>query len=169
MYIIIVKYCSSEICLHKLIVKISNCVSHKHLHNYFIYPATCGGRITAANGIITSPNFPAAYSNNLDCEWIIAGPVGHFLRINVTHADLQYSTNCTADVLEIRDGNSTGTVLFRDCGWLPHMSVDTSDSLAHIRFRSDAFVTESGFYLFFQASAEGMSVSVIILCTCDMM
>ncbi|BFZ22426.1 hypothetical protein BsWGS_25465 [Bradybaena similaris] len=117
--------------------------------------ATCGGRITSDNGKITSPNFPADYSNNLDCEWTIAGPVGHFLRIYITRMSLQYSTNCTAaDILQIRDGNSTGTILFSNCGWLRDISVDTSDSVAHIRFRSDASVTQSGFSLIFRASAE---------------
>uniref|UniRef100_A0A0B7BPM5 CUB domain-containing protein n=1 Tax=Arion vulgaris TaxID=1028688 RepID=A0A0B7BPM5_9EUPU len=116
--------------------------------------ATCGGRIIADRGVLTSPNYPGRYSNNADCEWSIVGPVGHFLTINITDSRLQYTINCTADSLVIRDGNSTDNILFQFCEHLTLQSVLTSDNTAYIRFRSDGSVTDQGFRIVFQASVE---------------
>ena len=67
--------------------------------------ATCGGRITVSGtaGSVTSPNFPNNYDANLDCFWVIQGPVGHYLTINITQMQLQSSSYCSADFLEIID------------------------------------------------------------------
>ncbi|GFS04728.1 cubilin [Elysia marginata] len=108
--------------------------------------ATCGGRITAAPSFVTSPNFPSNYGAKLSCFWIIQGPVGHYLTINITKMNLQKSVRCSADVLEIIDpasltvgtnttkrgqessvsyrgisvieakANASGSVLFKGCG-----------------------------------------------------
>ena len=70
--------------------------------------ATCGGSVFAANGSITSPNFPANYDNNLDCEWTIHGPTGHFLTLTFETFQLQRANCSTHDYVEIRDFNVTG-------------------------------------------------------------
>lgn len=74
------------------------------------FTATCGGRISGASGRISSPNYPSNYDANLDCEWTVQGPVGHYLKLSWTTVNMQYSENCTADYLEIRDYNSTGVL-----------------------------------------------------------
>ena len=34
----------------------------------------CGGMLTEQRGVITSPNFPKKYPNNLNCVWTIHRP-----------------------------------------------------------------------------------------------
>ena len=70
--------------------------------------AICGGSVFAANGSITSPNFPANYDSNMDCEWAIHGPTGHFLTITFETFELQLPNCSTHDYVEIRDYNMTG-------------------------------------------------------------
>jgi len=43
--------------------------------NYYYLTAKCGGTRRAAQGKISSPNYPGSYESNMDCEYrIIAGP-----------------------------------------------------------------------------------------------
>ena len=43
--------------------------------NYYYLTAKCGGTRRAAEGEISSPNYPGSYESNMDCEYkIIAGP-----------------------------------------------------------------------------------------------
>ena len=61
------------------------------------------------NGTITSPNYPLAYNNSLDCEWYVIGPAGHNLNFTFTDIQLEPSEDCSfGDYVEIRDLNSTG-------------------------------------------------------------
>ncbi|XP_078582053.1 cubilin-like isoform X2 [Branchiostoma floridae x Branchiostoma japonicum] len=120
--------------------------------------ATCGGRLTGDSGTITSPAYPSNYANNLDCEWLLQGPTGHY--VTFTFADqfnVQGSSgNCgSQDYLEIRDGiNSTAPALGQYCGSSAPASVDTSDSYAYIRFRTDGSGQAPGFSMTWQASVE---------------
>lgn len=60
--------------------------------------------------MIASPNFPSNYGNNENCEWNLRGPTGHFLTLTFLTFNLESSSSCnSADYLEIRDVNSTGT------------------------------------------------------------
>ena len=58
-------------------------------------------------GFLTSPNFPSNYDPNLNCFWVLQGPVGHYLTIDITQMNLQKSAGCSADVLEIIDPASS--------------------------------------------------------------
>ncbi|XP_048237900.1 cubilin-like isoform X1 [Haliotis rufescens] len=116
--------------------------------------ATCGGRINGANGTITSPNYPQNYDANLDCEWYIFAPDGHYMTFTFTSFNLQSSTNCASDSLVIREVNETGNVLFNNCGSRTVSPIDTSDSFAYVRFKTDSTIAAQGFSIFFQASVE---------------
>ncbi|GFN89691.1 cubilin, partial [Plakobranchus ocellatus] len=143
--------------------------------------ASCGGRITAMDTYITSPNFPNNYGPNLNCFWVIQGPVGHYLTLKISPIRLQYSNDCEADVLEVIDpslapsndslpeqspaaqgisvieaaANASGGMLFRDCGRrYSETTVETADNRAYIWFRSDGQNSGSGFKIEFTASVE---------------
>ena len=78
----------------------------------FIHLATCGGRLSGTSGTITSPNYPQSYGTNVDCNWVVEGPAGHFLTFTFTEFNTESAENCTtADYIEIRDINSTGKIL----------------------------------------------------------
>ncbi|MGH0144022.1 UNVERIFIED_CONTAM: hypothetical protein FKN15_047101, partial [Acipenser sinensis] len=118
--------------------------------------ATCGGRLIGQTGTLHSPGHPESnYPDNSHCEWYLQGPAGHYLTISFTALDLQASTDCSNDYVEVREHNATGRLLGKHCGNIPPSPVDTSDSDAYVKFVSDASVSASGFSLRFDASVEG--------------
>lgn len=64
-------------------------------------------------GIIESMGYPELhYQDNLLCEWFLQGPRGHYLTIRLEGLDIQSSSECTNDFLEIREYNSSGLRIF---------------------------------------------------------
>ncbi|KAH3817724.1 hypothetical protein DPMN_119279 [Dreissena polymorpha] len=53
----------------------------------------CGGNLTEP-GIITSPNFPSNYTNNVQCTWDIRAPVGYLINVNFTDFALEVDVKC---------------------------------------------------------------------------
>ena len=60
--------------------------------------------VTAAGGVLTSPNYPDVYGNVLDCQWILQAEEGY--RVSLTVTDFQVETcrgGCGCDVVEASD------------------------------------------------------------------
>ncbi|XP_073089715.1 CUB and sushi domain-containing protein 2 isoform X4 [Manis javanica] len=60
----------------------------------------CGGNITSFNGTVYSPGFPSPYSSSQDCVWLIAVPIGHGVRLNLS----LLQTEPSGDVITVWDG-----------------------------------------------------------------
>ncbi|XP_053215446.1 cubilin [Podarcis raffonei] len=117
--------------------------------------AVCGGTLTGQNGVIESVGFPDLhYPDNLLCEWFLRGPVGHFLTIRFEALDIQNSSECGYDYLEIREQYASGDLLGKYCGASIPSALDTSSNLAYIKFASDGSINAPGFRLHFSASVE---------------
>ncbi|XP_074049030.1 cubilin [Macrotis lagotis] len=118
--------------------------------------ALCGGMVSGQNGVIESPQFPEhPYSDNLLCEWYLQGPLGHYLTLQFEVLNLQNSSGCEKDFVEIREGNASGNILGRYCGSTIPWAIDTSNNFAFVKFVTDESITASGFRLVFEASIEG--------------
>ncbi|XP_062489682.1 cubilin isoform X1 [Pezoporus occidentalis] len=117
--------------------------------------APCGGTVIGQTGIIESIGYPELhYQDNLLCEWFLQGPRGHYLTIRLEDLDIQHSSNCTNDFVEIREYNASGNLLGRYCGNTLPDAVDTSDTFAYIKFVTDGSVNARGFRLRFDSSTE---------------
>ncbi|NXD11879.1 CUBN protein, partial [Nothocercus nigrocapillus] len=117
--------------------------------------ATCGGTVTGQTGTIESVGYPDLhYEDNLRCEWFLQGPRGHYLTIRVEGLDIQNSSECANDFVEIREYNASGNVLGKYCGNTLPDAVDTSDSFAYVKFVTDGSVNARGFRLHFDSSSE---------------
>ncbi|XP_030624670.1 LOW QUALITY PROTEIN: cubilin [Chanos chanos] len=117
--------------------------------------AVCGGTYTGQSGTISSPGYPDSnYPDNSNCEWYLEGPTGHYLTLTFTALDLQSSTDCSSDYVEVREYNASGQLLGKHCGDSIPASVDTGDSFAYVRFVSDGSGNAGGFSLSFEASVE---------------
>uniref|UniRef100_A0A8C8BEW9 Cubilin n=1 Tax=Otus sunia TaxID=257818 RepID=A0A8C8BEW9_9STRI len=117
--------------------------------------APCGGTVIGQSGIIESTGYPDLhYQDNLLCEWFLQGPRGHYLTIRLEGLDIQNSSECTNDFLEIREYNASGNLLGRYCGNTLPDAVDTSDSFAYVKFSTDGSVNARGFRLHFDSSTE---------------
>ncbi|XP_041824165.1 cubilin [Melanotaenia boesemani] len=117
--------------------------------------ATCGGTYFGQSGSLHSPGFPGSnYPDGSSCEWYLEGPTGHYLTLSYENFNLQSSSECTADYVEIRDYNASGQLLGRHCGSNLPAPLDTSDSFAYVKFVSDTSINAAGFRLTFEASVE---------------
>ncbi|XP_061441668.1 cubilin [Rhineura floridana] len=117
--------------------------------------AICGGTLTGQNGLIESVGFPDLhYPDNLLCEWFLHGPAGHYLTISFEELNIQNSSECASDYLEIREHDASGDLLGKYCGATIPNAIDTSGNLAYIKFVTDGSVNAPGFKLYFSASVE---------------
>ena len=81
----------------------------------------CGGDFTSPHGLLTSPNYPDVYPNDVDCIYIVSTTNGTRINIRVVDLDIEYESynydyyddyhqfggvTCMYDYLEIRDGTS---------------------------------------------------------------
>uniref|UniRef100_F7D8H4 Cubilin n=1 Tax=Ornithorhynchus anatinus TaxID=9258 RepID=F7D8H4_ORNAN len=118
--------------------------------------ALCGGTVAGQSGVAHSPGFPAlSYEDNLECEWHLQGPAGHYLTITFEALGLQNSTGCTQDFVELRESGPSGPVLGRYCGSSVPGAVGTAGNVAFVKFVTDGSVGGPGFQLRFQASTGG--------------
>ncbi|XP_038652379.1 cubilin [Scyliorhinus canicula] len=116
--------------------------------------AVCGGTVSAQRGSLQSPGYPSHYSNNSQCEWLLEGPEGHYLTITFSAFNLESTSDCIKDFVEIREYNASGRLLGRHCGNTLPRAVDTSSSIAYVKFSTDGSGNGSGFSLQFEASIE---------------
>ncbi|XP_048030001.1 suppressor of tumorigenicity 14 protein homolog [Megalobrama amblycephala] len=108
----------------------------------------CGGFLTAWNGTVTSPYYPAYYPPNVDCNWKIRAPLpGYLLSVTIVMLDIQdspASSTCEKDWLEIG-----GVKLCNPVGDNSRKRIYSSPVLLH--FHSDESLTHKGFYLIYRA------------------
>ncbi|KAG7199007.1 hypothetical protein KM043_013159 [Ampulex compressa] len=117
----------------------------------------CGGIYTSFNGIITSPGHINTYQANLNCEWKIQLPVGEKIKISWTKFDLEDSSSCQFDYVEVFDGpNADSQLLGRYCGSeMPPMIKSTSNTIVVV-FRTDWSSEMEGFSLSYQVLCDGV-------------
>ena len=82
--------------LHNFIMLLSLYFQVFNLSVPFISTDGCGGGgvISASNINITSDNFPANYSNNLDCNWVVRFPEGKTVMLKFHVFNLQWGDDC---------------------------------------------------------------------------
>ena len=108
-----------------------------------------------ATGVVTSPNHPSDYPNNLDKTQFIEVESGKILRLEFTHFAVWACdiTTCPCDFIKITDGDGT-TLMDNSCGYssvTPSSSVyflppiiTTVSNRVEIFFHTDAIGTMTG-------------------------
>lgn len=78
----------------------------------------CGGRFTANEATIMSPNFPDNYDFQDNCEWLIEVSSNHLVELEFYDFEVPSGRdNCSAGYVAIYDGsNSSSPLLLRQCG-----------------------------------------------------
>ncbi|XP_071978740.1 astacin-like metalloendopeptidase [Engystomops pustulosus] len=103
----------------------------------------CGGNLTASTGIITSPNFPGNYPNNVYCRWNIT--TNAKFRITFTDMDIEGpSYNCVFDRLRIYNGRDYTDDI---CGENLPSPITSYQTAMQIIFITDSLATRKGFRL----------------------
>ena len=116
----------------------------------------CGGELSSEEGRFASPGYPGNYPDRAECVWILGGAPGNKVRLTFLSLDIEESTGCNGDYVEIHAGSEEGTLLGHYCGSDVPDGIQ-STSIANvtgtsleaetlwIKFNSDAIGTRSGF------------------------
>ena len=105
--------------------------------------------VTIPGSTIISPNHPNNYDNNQNCQIKIAFAEGQRVLLEFILFDVEHSSACYYDWLEIRDGPSAGSNMLVSnlCGrTIPNPILSTGNSLTLI-LQTDSSVTGSGFMI----------------------
>ncbi|XP_061174439.1 cubilin-like isoform X2 [Saccostrea echinata] len=100
---------------------------------------------------LTSPSFPGLYDVSSNCRWVLTVSAGT-VKVEIIYSDVETSTNCAFDSLEIYDGDYVceNTKLAAVCSRYPngvtgaYVSNGTSFLL---KFKSDGSVSYTGFLI----------------------
>nr|P42674.1 RecName: Full=Blastula protease 10; Flags: Precursor [Paracentrotus lividus]CAA39673.1 blastula protease-10 [Paracentrotus lividus] len=104
----------------------------------------CSERFTEMTGVITSPNWPGRYEDNMACVYQIEGPPGSTIELTFTEMNIENHAACRYDAVEVRkdDINSDGE---KFCGnTLPAVQISSGNQML-ISFTSDPSITGRGF------------------------
>ncbi|XP_067869413.1 cubilin isoform X2 [Heterodontus francisci] len=110
-------------------------------------PNDCGGTLFGSSGSFYSPNYPATYSNNTDCEWIIVAPVGRVVTIDFILFNINGPGDCIKNYLRLYDGpDSSSPSIGPYCGAESNIAPFTSTSYhVFVKFHAEYAVVPSGF------------------------
>ena len=96
--------------------------------------------------MFTSKHYPRNYENNALCKWRLTSPNSTVIQLRFTDFELEKSSGCLYDFLEIYDGNSKSSSLVgRYCGnEIPDVIYSLSNSL-YLYFHTDDYDVRRGF------------------------
>lgn len=149
---------------HQAFIKFESDESHNGKGFNITYESVisdCGGVLFATNGVIKTPSYPTKnYDFNKTCEWKIQTDNAHRLMFQLIDFDLEASTNCTKDALEIYDPFFKET-LWRGCGsQMPNVTKFTSKrNELVVKLISDGTVNAKGFIGNFTVACGGRIVT----------
>ncbi|MBN3293694.1 TLL2 protein, partial [Polypterus senegalus] len=124
--------------------KSDNTVSKKGFKAHFF--SGCEHKVTSAEGVLSSPNWPDKYPSRKECTWEISSTAGHRVKIVFNDFEVEQHQECAYDHLELYDGpNSKSPILGRFCGNKKPDPVISSSNKMFLRFYSDASVQRKGF------------------------
>ncbi|XP_077994160.1 tolloid-like protein 1 [Glandiceps talaboti] len=104
--------------------------------------------LTDARGEVTSPHHPNNYPDSQDCEYEIRVEAGKRIYLIFRTLELEDSTDCAKDYLEIFDPfNDKSRKL---CGSITDMKYKTSGSRVILRFHTDSSGSASGYKLVYR-------------------
>ena len=98
-------------------------------------------------------NYPGNYPDSVNCKYLISlfPKPGYYVNINFKDFRIQYSHNCTDDMVSISDGIAANAPLLGNyCGTTKPPSLRSSGSKLLVVLRSNAMVNSKGFQLSYQ-------------------
>ncbi|KAH8352319.1 hypothetical protein KR084_003439, partial [Drosophila pseudotakahashii] len=112
--------------------------------------SSCNGRLSSISGSLKYPPKGAQYEHNSQCIWVIRTNESLVLNVTFNSFDLEDSTACRFDWLQVNDGGSAADrVIGRYCGsQLPRGgNIVSSGNQLYVLFRSENSTVKEGFDL----------------------
>lgn len=135
---------------HKMFLRLETDDSHSSKGFNLTYRSVmgdCGGQFTGSGATIMTPNFPKQnYEDKKICEWNIKTDPSHSIVFQFLDFDLESSTNCTKDFVEIYDPIFSKQ-LWKGCGnQMPNQTKFRSErNELLVRLISDDSISAKGF------------------------
>ena len=105
-------------------------------------------------GVVTSPDFPGDYPNDLEKIFTIKVEEGLAVFLKFTAFNVEYSSTCRYDHLTITDGD--GTILMRKrCGTILPNELTSRSNVVKLNFHTDASGGRAGWSLSWSAVTPG--------------
>ncbi|TNN61134.1 Cubilin [Liparis tanakae] len=114
----------------------------------------CGGYLSGPAGSFSYPNTPGheEYDHQVSCAWVIRVDPNKILRITFPFFELESSSNCNFDFLQIHDGDSASShMLGKYCSQNNPPELLSSHNALYFWFRSDHSVSAGGFTVAWQS------------------
>ncbi|XP_057331522.1 bone morphogenetic protein 1-like [Microplitis mediator] len=119
------------------------------------YEAICGGDIYLESNdtyYLESPNYPESYEPNKLCHWNIEAPHKHYVVIQLNYFELEESTGCKNDFLEVRKGRRENAPIFGSfCGKKDRFDIAAMMDRIVLRFVTNESKEAGGFSATFSA------------------
>lgn len=122
----------------------------RYRNNHFF--KECGGTFQTLTGVIQSPNFPNNYNPDSYCEYLIRTEPSHTLELRIKDFDIEYTSGCRDDYLQIFDGSKVDddkVLLNRTCRPINNTIISNTNEMLVV-FRSDSQIEAKGFIAEFE-------------------
>ena len=95
-------------------------------------------------GVVTSPNYPDKYPNDLQNTTTIGVEKGMIIALKFTAFNVEWGDDsCPYDHLTIEDGDGS-TLMEKTCGYSLPEDLVSKSNVVKLHFKTDESVTESG-------------------------
>ncbi|KAI0219923.1 hypothetical protein LSAT2_028546 [Lamellibrachia satsuma] len=151
-----VKVLAKQWCSTAMIFRLAELWIFVCLHNA-LAKANCDGETliliaTTKRNILTSPNYPNNYHNNILCRWMIKVTTDYeVIRFRIVDSRIRDSATCQEDYVDMRDGDNVWSRSIQHwCGDKVQKNVMTgTKKTVLVTFSSDSSETERGFKMEF--------------------
>ena len=111
-------------------------------------------QIHFATGVVTSPNYPGNYPNNLEKTQTIQVEQGLIISLQFTAFDIGWYSSCADDHLTITDGDGT-TLMEKRCGSSLPAAIRSKSNIVKLLFITDGEYSDSGWSVSWSAVTPG--------------
>ncbi|KAM9617532.1 LOW QUALITY PROTEIN: scavenger receptor cysteine-rich domain-containing protein DMBT1-like [Trichechus inunguis] len=112
---------------------------------------SCGGVSSNLSGFFSSPWYPTNYPTDVECIWVIHVAERFHIELMIPSLKLEDIYGCPYDYIEVFDGQQVASLsMGRFCAGAKLTFLSSSNVMTAV-FRSDAMITNTGFYAVYHA------------------
>ena len=107
----------------------------------------CGGRLNKPSGFLSTPNWPNAYPDGIECIWTIEVELGSKVQLTIAEYQMEGHSDCQYDYLKIHGGgDESSPVISKLCdSHTVNSVVESLGNKMYIKFESDHSRSSKGF------------------------
>ncbi|XP_057634707.1 deleted in malignant brain tumors 1 protein-like [Chionomys nivalis] len=107
---------------------------------------SCGGVISSLSGSFSSPWYPTNYPTDTECIWEIHVAEKFNIELTIPSLKLEDIYGCPYDFVEVFDGKQIASLSMGKVCAGAELTFHSSSNFMTVVFKSDAMVTNTGFY-----------------------